>query len=314
MSLFKSLSAMLLMDEKELRSFATTAPYRYKVYTIAKRNSEETRLIAHPSKELKFVQRLMIDQLAPNLPIHSAATAYIKGKSIKDNALPHASKKYLLKMDLKNFFPSIKPDLFFKECRYHKIELSDIDKSLLEGFLFWKTRRSNHLKLSIGAPSSPLISNFILYRFDDEISKMCDVEGVTYTRYADDLTFSTNKKGTLLSYQTKVRRIIGILYDGNIKVNLRKTVLSSKGHNRHVTGVTLSNDGGISLGREQKRKISAGIHHFSFDLLGHEDALKLSGKLAHASFIEPDFLEKMIKKYGSETLSSLSKIKTVNRP
>ncbi|MGR6839022.1 retron St85 family RNA-directed DNA polymerase [Aliivibrio wodanis] len=225
MSLFKSLSTILLMDEKELRSFATTAPYRYKVYTIAKRNSDETRLIAHPSKELKFVQRLIIALLAPNLPIHSAATAYIKGKSIKDNALPHASKKYLLKMDLKNFFPSIKPELFFKECRYHNIEVSDIDKNLLEGFLFWKTRRSNQLKLSIGAPSSPLISNFILYRFDEEIIKACHAEGVTYTRYADDLTFSTNKKGVLLSYQAKVRRIIGILYDGNFKVNLRKNGL-----------------------------------------------------------------------------------------
>ncbi|MCE7727984.1 retron St85 family RNA-directed DNA polymerase [Vibrio campbellii] len=307
MNLFESLSAMLLMDEKELRSFALTAPYRYKVYTIAKRNSDDRRIIAHPSKELKFIQRLIINMLLPKLPVHSAATAYIKGKSIKDNAIPHASKKYLLKMDLKDFFPSIKPDLFFKECRHHKIEISETDKSLLEGFLFWKTRRSNQLKLSIGAPSSPFISNFILYRFDEEVSKLCRAEGVTYTRYADDLTFSTNKKDVLLSYQSKVRRIIGTLYNGNIKVNLKKTVLSSKGHNRHVTGITLSNDGSISLGREQKRKISAGIHHFSLNLLEHEDVLKLGGKLAHASFIEPSFLEKMIKKYGQEAISRLMK-------
>lgn len=307
MSLSESLSMMLLMDEGELRSFALTAPYRYKVYTIAKRNSEERRVIAHPSKELKFVQRLIINQLEPKLPVHPSATAYIKGKSIKDNALPHANSKYLLKMDLKNFFPSIKPELFFKECRHHGIELTNVDKSLLEGFLFWKTRRSNKLTLSIGAPSSPMVSNFILYRFDEEMSKLCLAEGVRYTRYADDLTFSTNQKGTLLSFQAKVRRVIGILYDGNIKINLRKTVLSSKAHNRHVTGVTLTNDGQLSLGREEKRKISAAIHHYSFNMLEHEDVLRLSGKLAHASFIEPEFLEKMIKKYGRDVISKLMK-------
>ncbi|MGR6839021.1 hypothetical protein ACU5DF_07825 [Aliivibrio wodanis] len=89
--------------------------------------------------------------------------------------------------------------------------------------------------------------------------------------------------------------------------------MSSKGHNRHVTGITLSNDGNISLGREKKRKISAGIHHFSLNLLESEDALKLSGKLAHAAFIESDFLEKMITKYGQETVSSLLKVNTINK-
>ncbi|WP_299019377.1 hypothetical protein [uncultured Photobacterium sp.] len=61
-------------------------------------------MIAHPSKELKFIQDLIINQLQSKLPIHDVATAYIKGKSIKDNAFPHAKSKYLLKMDLKSFF------------------------------------------------------------------------------------------------------------------------------------------------------------------------------------------------------------------
>ena len=308
MNLSETLSTVLFMDEAELRSFASSAPYRYKVYTINKRNSDEKRIIAHPSKELKFIQRLIIKQLQPRLPVHTVATAYIRGKSIKDNALPHAKSKYLLKMDLKNFFPSIKPDLFFKECKHQGVPLSDSDKELLEGFLFWKSRRAKELSLSIGAPSSPLVSNFILYRFDKAMNQFCQSEGVTYTRYADDLTFSTNKKGVLLSYPPKVRRLIGTLYDGNIKINLRKTVLSSKAHNRHVTGITLTNDGQLSVGRDDKRKLSAAIHHYASHMLTPEEVQILRGKLSYAVFVEPELLERLIRKYGKQVIADLQKV------
>ncbi len=110
------------------------------------------------------------------------------------------------------------------------------------------------LVLSIGAPSSPIISNFILYRFDRIITEHCRKLGINYSRYADDLTFSTNEKDILLNFPSKVRKTLSRLYSGQIKVNLKKTVLSSKAHNRHVTGITLSNDGTLSVGREKKRK------------------------------------------------------------
>ncbi|GGI76334.1 retron St85 family RNA-directed DNA polymerase [Shewanella gelidii] len=305
MNLSELLASLIFMDDEEIISFAASSPYRYKVYSIPKRNSEERRIIAHPSKELKFFQRVIVKQLSERLPIHSAAKAYTKGLSIKDNALPHANSKYLLKMDLKDFFPSINPSLFFKECRRHGIDFSDLDIELLEGFLFWKRRRATKLVLSIGAPSSPLVSNFILYKFDEDISRYCNSIGINYTRYADDLTFSTNKKDVLLKFPTKVRNTLNSLYDGQIKVNLRKTVLSSKAHNRHVTGVTLTNEGKLSVGREAKRNLSASIHSFTLQKLSNEEIFKLKGHLAHAEFIEPDFLERMVKKYGQEAIWEL---------
>ncbi|WP_299019459.1 reverse transcriptase domain-containing protein [uncultured Photobacterium sp.] len=206
----------------------------------------------------------------------------------------------LVKNGLKEFFPSIKPDLFFKECRHQGIALSDLDKDLLEGVLFWKTRRAKSLSLSIGAPSSPLVFNFILYRFDNAISQLCQSEGIVYTRYADDLTFSTNKRGAILSFPPKVRRILGTLYDGNIKINLRKTVLSSKAHNRHVTGITLTNDGKLNIGREEKRKLSAAVYRYASQMLELEEILVLRGKLSYATFLEPEFLERLIRKYGQQ--------------
>lgn len=99
---------------------------------------------------------------------------------------------------------------------------------------------------------------------------------------------------------------------GQIKVNLKKTVLSSKAHNRHVTGITLSNDGKLSVGREAKRKLSASIHHFIMRKLSVEEILKLKGNLAHTAFIEPIFLDRMIKKYGSNAITELKHFYTEN--
>lgn len=305
MNLLYILRNSLFMSDEEIRSFAASSPYRYKVYSIAKRNSQERRIIAHPSRELKFVQRIIVNLLEEQLPIHFTAKAYKKNLSIKDNAQPHVKAKYLLKMDLKKFFPSIQPSLFFRECYIHGVELSDIDKELLEGFLFWKRRRATSLVLSIGAPSSPIISNFILYRFDRIITEHCRKLGINYSRYADDLTFSTNEKDILLNFPSKVRKTLSRLYSGQIKVNLKKTVLSSKAHNRHVTGITLSNDGTLSVGREKKRKLSASIHHFLQNKLSADEIMKLKGDLAHAAFIEPTFLDRMTKKYGSDIISRI---------
>ncbi|WP_373940803.1 retron St85 family RNA-directed DNA polymerase [Vibrio chagasii] len=312
MNLTDILASSLFMDDEEIRSFSASSPYRYKVYSIAKRNSQERRIIAHPSKELKFIQRIIVSLLEQQLPIHMAAKAYTKGLSIKDNAQPHAKSKYLLKMDLKDFFPSITPSLFFRECRAHGVEVSKQDAELLEGFLFWKRRRATQLVLSIGAPSSPIVSNFILYRFDTVISEHCNKLGINYSRYADDLTFSTNEKGVLIKFPARVRKELNHLYDGQIKVNLKKTVLSSKAHNRHVTGITLTNDGKLSVGRETKRKLSASIHHFVQRKLSVKEIQKLKGDLAHTAFIEPIFLDRMIKKYGCHAINELKHFSAEN--
>ncbi|MCT7085107.1 RNA-directed DNA polymerase, partial [Salmonella enterica subsp. enterica serovar Oranienburg] len=83
-----------------------------------------------------------------------------------------------------------------------------------------------------------------------------------YTRYADDLTFSTNNKDVLFDIPDMLENVLPKYSLGRIRINHEKTVFSSKGHNRHVTGITLTNDNKLSIGRERKRKISAMIHHF----------------------------------------------------
>lgn len=310
MSIFNQLCDNLCMEEEELNLFSSTSPHRYKVYKIPKRNSKEQRTIAHPSKELKFIQRYLISILEESLPIHDASYAYKVNTSIKDNALKHVKSKYLLKMDFKDFFPSITPQIFFQKTKKIGLNFDQRDMDLLEGFLFWKPRRKKSLILSIGAPSSPLISNFIMYEFDQLISEFCILEKITYTRYADDITFSTNRKDALFLIPNLVKKELTKLYSGAIKVNKSKTIFSSKKYNRHVTGVTLSNNGTLSIGRDKKRNISAGIHKFTLGVLPDQKIPVLQGLISHASFIEPEFYFRMVKKYGKDTLEKIKKFQS----
>ncbi|OEF02289.1 RNA-dependent DNA polymerase [Vibrio crassostreae 9ZC13] len=306
MNIIKSISEDLLMPEKELLSFSSTAPRRYKKYTIAKRNSDERRLIAHPSKEVKFLQRLLVTYMEDKLPIHDSASAYVKQKGIKSNALAHKDNQYLLKMDFKNFFLSITPDILIEQMLSFGIELDNRNVEFISGMLFWKLRRNSPLRLSIGAPSSPFISNVIMYNFDSLIEKECKGMGIIYTRYADDLAFSTNTKGTLFEMPKLVKNTLKKLYGSKIRVNTKKTVFSSKKFNRHITGITLTNNNLLSVGRKKKRHISSLVHKYTLELLSDEETLQLKGLLSHVSNIEPLFIGRLSNKYGVDVMTGLA--------
>lgn len=308
MSLVDTLCENLFVEESDLRPFASTAPHRYKVYKIPKRNSSKTRTIAHPSKELKFIQRALVSILKPLLTVHNCAYAYIEGRSIKDNARAHLGSRYLLKIDFENFFNSITPDLLFHVMTESGIDLTFTEKKYLSNLLFWKPVRKGGLILSVGAPSSPLISNFIMSHFDREMTKKCEELGVTYTRYADDLTFSTKKKSVLFDMPEIVSALLKEHTKNNIRINKDKTVFSSKAHNRHVTGVTINNDNRLSIGRDKKRLISSMIHKFSHGKLSNDDALHLQGLLSHAAHIEPTFYTSMSKKYSLQVMERIKHI------
>jgi RNA-directed DNA polymerase len=298
------LSESLFMAKYDIVSFALTSPHRYKVYEIAKRNSNNTRTIAHPSKELKFIQRELLKKLIEILPVHDAAFAYQKGIGIKDNAKKHSNSKYLLKMDFKNFFPSITPSLFFSIAEKNGIVFDKNDQLVLKGLLFYKSKANRELTLSVGAPTSPLISNFLMHIFDQKISYECSLKKVTYTRYADDITFSTNIKNILFELPEIIIQLLQETVVG-VEINPEKTIFTSKAHNRHVTGVTLTNEGGLSIGRDKKRLISSMIHKSKFNTLANDDASYLLGLISHASHIEPEFLDRIIKKYGLEVIQNI---------
>jgi RNA-directed DNA polymerase len=294
-------------DINDVLTFAIKAPNKYKVYSIPKRTAG-LRTIAHPSKELKKYQKILSVYFQKNLPIHGAAFAYTKGVSIKDNAEQHKSNKYLLKMDFENFFNSITPTLLKKSFIDNNVKFSIQDINLIERLCFWcpSKKKNGKLVLSVGAPVSPVISNFIMYQFDCLISEWCKSNKIVYTRYADDISFSANIKGALFKIPKLIVNVLKGCFNNRIRIKPTKTIYSSKAHNRHITGVTINNEGELSLGRERKRYISSLIHQFRHKKLSEEDTLHLQGLLSFASHIEPIFLSRMMKKYTEEILNQLN--------
>ena len=304
MEFIEQLALKLNKSKKEVDLFLANAPKKYKVYTIPKRTSGH-RVIAQPSKDLKEYQRAFL--ALQKLPLHNAAMAYRHGLSIKDNAQKHKNNRYLLKLDLENFFNSISSPLFWKVWESIQALPPENDRVIMENLLFWCPSKTTGKKLvlSIGAPSSPLISNFFMYRFDVVISELCAEKGITYTRYADDLTFSTQHKDILFDLPLEIKNQLSLLFGSSIRINRRKTKFSSKAHNRHVTGITLDNSGKLSLGRERKRYIKHLVHQVQLKKLDQDNLYHLKGLLAFAKHIEPKFLQSLIQKYSIELITQI---------
>jgi len=306
MQIYQFLSKELSTSKQEISAYSLSAPNKYKIYAIPKRTSGK-RIIAHPAKRLKEYQRKITELLELHLQVHDAAFAYRKNIGIKNNAQQHLKSKYLLKMDFLNFFNSITPDLFFTIIEKNEVLLADGDRFLLKQILFCNLskRVGGKLILSIGAPSSPFISNAIMFFFDQILAKLCQDREIVYTRYADDITFSTNKKNALFEMPLLVKELLTEQFKGSITINENKTIFSSKMHNRHVTGVTITNDEKLSIGRQRKRYISSLIHKYTLSLLPKEDISHLQGLFAFACDIEPTFKYKMIKKYSYEIINKI---------
>ncbi|HDU8493163.1 TPA: retron St85 family RNA-directed DNA polymerase [Aeromonas hydrophila] len=301
MNIISQLAQALHKPEDLIEDILFTAPERYKIYFIPKR-THGYRLIAQPSRSLKECQRAFLGSF--KLPIHSSATAYREGLSIKENALAHKNNSYLLKLDLENFFNSISPQIFWKVWEELKLErLEKSEQNLIEKLLFWKCNQE--LVLSVGAPSSPAISNFCMYTFDSILLSHCEALDITYTRYADDLTFSTNIENALFKIPSEVEKVLFNCFDGYLRINNSKTIFSSKAHNRHVTGITLTNNGDISLGRGRKRYVKHKVHQFSLGKLDLYEIKHLQGLLAYAHHIEPEFYNSLINKYSGELISKI---------
>lgn len=283
----------------DIGSLISNAPRMYKVYRIPKRTGGY-RVIAQPSKAIKSLQRYTVELLRDSLPIHSCAMAYQKGKDIKLNAQVHCKNEYILKMDFEDFFNSINPELFKKCLKLDRLNFSESDINFLIKLLFWNPskRKNGKLILSVGAPSSPMISNYIMYRFDCAIEKYCEQENITYSRYADDMTFSTLKKDQLFIIPDIVQKTLKQNSYKRISIKLSKTVFSSKAHNRHVTGVTLNNNGEISIGRARKRMLASLIFQAIREELDNDELLSLKGQLGQAFYIDSKFKASMHKKYG----------------
>jgi RNA-directed DNA polymerase len=292
-----------------IEKIALSASHLYKTYSVPKRTGGR-RVIEHPSRELKLLQTWLSDNLFSKFPVSNVVFSYRIGKSIRDNASIHRQNNYLLKIDFRNYFPSIGAsdiDRFLNDNQeYLPNKLSPHER----GFVSDIVCRSGHL--TIGAPSSPAISNAILYKFDVAISSVCKMNGVLYTRYADDLFFSTKVPNQLKIIQKEVRKALASIPYPRLKINEDKTVFTSRKRLRLVTGIVLTSDKRISVGRAKKREIKTMIYLFSKNALDDKKISYVRGTMAYVASIEPGFIASMEAKFGKRVLHRLWKAPIVN--
>lgn len=133
-------------------------------------------------------------------------------------------------------------------------------------------------------------------------SQQGDNPQINYTRYADDIYLSTNRPNLLRKAHQQVTIILRSLDFPTLSLNEEKTVETSRKHRRLVTGLSLTSDQKISLGREKKRKLRALVHKLGNDALDADQTEYLSGFLAFAKSIEPEFIKRLENKYPNSLL------------
>lgn len=305
MSLIQWIADELTIPERDVTELIASAPFRYKVYQIPKR-SGGLRTIAQPASEVKTLQRCLVRWLQKKLPVHDAAMAYASGVGIRRNAEVHAQSNCILKLDFKDFFPSIQPrDFRAHWARYGQEVPDDGEVKAMLRLLYWRPRDLGRMQLSIGAPSSPFLSNTLMYDFDRVISRYADSNELRYTRYADDITVSSSDFDRLLRAKQRIVDQLRTMQYPRLELNAKKTVLVSKRYQRKVTGLVLTNDGEVSLGRNRKRVIRAAIHHYSKGMLSLSGIQQLRGWLAFSIDVEPEFVLRMKGKYGEQLIDEL---------
>lgn len=308
MTFVQQMSKATGLSETYLRKLVRKAPHCYKHYKIPKRGGG-VRDIYHPSAELKAVQLWMVEQVFIKLPVHACVYSYKKGVNVAMHAERHRASNFLLRIDLKSFFPSItsadvrrllsdNQDVF--SYRLACEDLDDICRLVC--------RHQTNLKglaLTIGAPSSPSISNAVLFSFDAATYEFCKAMGVTYTRYADDLYFSTNTPGLLEGVSQFVRTALSELPYPRLEINDHKTVFTSRKRRRVVTGVLLTSDQKLSLGRESKRSLRTQVFLYSSGKLSQEEIGRLRGKLSYSQLVDSGFLDALKAKFGAQVIFKL---------
>lgn len=208
------------------------------------------RVIHSPRVFLKTVQLWIKNYILEFLEINEACHAYRKQRSIQTNAAKHLNKKYVANVDIENYFGSISRDNLKNklEADFSPLMASCISKLCTVSGI-----------LPQGAPTSPILSNYYLLKFDFKIHDICTSLGLSYTRYADDITISGHDKDKINSVIGTVRKV---LVEECLRLNEKKTRIASKGGQQNVTGIVVNDV--LQPPREFRKTIRAMFHKAKF--------------------------------------------------
>lgn len=244
----------------------------------------------------------MISGAIAGLPVHDSVFSYVNGKNIGMNAAEHISSNYFVRFDFADFFPSINGqvlrDFLQGSVGAGLINIDDVVISAVVR-LACRAVEEKGLALTIGAPSSPYLSNALLYEFDAAVNSEAAAAGVVYTRYADDIYVSSRGLAELGQFEERFRYLVADRLPF-LRINEDKVQHLSRKRRVTVTGVNITPDRKLSVGRERKRKIRTLLYLVKSGALGAESFSSLRGDIAYVRSIEPDFMARLERKFGHQ--------------
>lgn len=249
----------------KLYSISNNIENNYKIFKIKKRNGK-FRTIYEPNYTLKSIQRKILNNTLNNKSISKYAKAYKKGTSLKDNAIEHLNKNIVLKLDIKDFFESIRFIDIYNSC--FPIEYFPKEIGMLLTFLC-----TYNDYLPQGAPTSSYISNLVMKEFDEDIGDYCDKNNISYTRYSDDLTFSGDFNPSII-----IKKVRKDLLKMGLEINDSKTRIIKKGNRQTVTGIVVNKK--LQISSQYRKEIRKQIYY-----------IKKHGTKSHLEFIKNDISE-----------------------
>jgi RNA-directed DNA polymerase len=279
------------------------AQSHYRRWQIPKRDGT-ARTIAAPKDKLKAAQRWLLRNVLEKLPVHRAAHGFLPERSIVSNAAAHAGADVVVKIDLLDFFPSVT----FPRVKglFRKAGLPE-PVAILAALLATEPprevvrfrNRTLHVAtgpraLPQGAPTSPGITNVLCLRLDRRLSGLARTFGFTYTRYADDLTFSWRKApdGPAKAPVSMLMRGVRTVVEGEgFRIHQKKTAVMRPGCAQRVTGLVINATDGdappVRVPRALIRRLRAALHNRERGRGGEESLEQLAGMAAFVFMVDP---------------------------
>jgi retron-type reverse transcriptase len=271
----EDLSLLTHVSKATLYRLSKNADKYYKVFDIPKKNGGN-RKISQPSKKLKALQGWILVNILNKLRSSPSCKGFDIGTNTLDNAKPHIGANAILCIDIENFFPSIKGSQIFTIFR--TIGYNNTVSKILTNLCTYNN------ELPQGSPCSPKLANLFCTRLDYRIQKYVGLRGITYTRYADDLTFSSLNPQKLQRIDYTIKKII---HSERLNINTEKTRFVGTRGQKRVTGLII-NDKSVGIGRDKYRKIRAQIYQLvkSINVNNLNHFNKVKGWLAYLKSVD----------------------------
>lgn len=279
---------ILGVDEAALRALTRSAGRRYR-RKLLPRPGRAPRVLEIPDDELKSVQRLLLRRLLARLPVSRHAHGFVPGRSAVTAAREHAGREFVVTLDVRDFFPSVKSAAV--RAVADELGLATCDAA---GFVRLTTLRG---RLPQGAPTSPMLANLAFRRCDARLAGLAARLGLAYTRYADDLAFSGGREA--LRVAASVRKILA---DDGFRLANEKTRVMPRASRQEVCGLVVND--GVRLPREHRRLLRAILHDAGRRGLAAAAKVRsrdpgkfpewLAGHLAYLAAVDPEEAERMM--------------------